>query len=72
MDAPDVVVCAKQMLSMAADPVQHSRRLAAVDAHLAGESWDATWAAMRGLIAAAAQTAPLPARQQAERSPAHV
>ena len=72
MDAPDVVVCAKQMLSMAADPVQHRRRLAAVDAHLAGDSWDATWAAMRGLIAAAAQTTPLPARQQAERSPAHV
>ena len=71
MDAPDVVVCAKQMLSMAADPVRH-RRLTAVDAHLAGNSWDETWAAMRCLIAAAAQTTPLPARQQAERSPAHV
>lgn len=68
IDAPDVVACARQMLNMAANPEEHRRRLAAVDAHLAGDSWDATWAAMRGLIAAAA--APLP--QQAERSPAHV
>lgn len=42
------------------------------DAGLAGDSWDATWAAMRGLIAAAAQTTPLPARHPAERSSAHV
>jgi Glycosyl transferases group 1 len=71
IDAPDVVACAKQILENAADPVQHRRRLAAVDAQLAGDSWDATWAAMRGLIAAAAQTTPLPARQRAERSSAH-
>lgn len=72
IDAPDVVACAKQILGDAADPVQHRRRLAAVDAQLAGDSWEATWAAMRALIAAAAETTPLPARQQAERRPAHV
>lgn len=70
IDAPDAVTCAKQMLAIAADPAQQRRRLAAVDAHLAGDSWDATWAAMRALIAAAAEATPLP--QQAVRSQAHV
>jgi glycosyltransferase involved in cell wall biosynthesis len=72
LDAPDVVASARQMLRVAADPAQHGQRLAAVDAHLAGNSWDATWAAMHGLITAAAATTPLPARAPAERRPARV
>lgn len=58
-DAPDMVECIALMLATAADPVCEARRLAIVDAHLAGNSWDDTWANMRRLILhAAAQRRP--------------
>ena len=42
-----------RLLAAAAHPARVTARLAAIDRQLAGNSWDATWAAMRALIAAA-------------------
>lgn len=72
VDAPDVVACAKQLLAVAADPGQYRRRMTAVDAHLAGNSWDATWAAMRELIAQAADPSPVSPASPVPRSQALV
>lgn len=46
----EVVECIEEMLANEADAALAGVRLAAVDAHLAGNSWDATWAAMREVI----------------------
>ena len=43
-----------RLLAAAADPLATATRLAAIDAHIAGNSWDTTWAAMRALISDAA------------------
>ena len=50
LDAPDVVACGRQILADAAHSGRAALRLAAVDAHLAGTSWDRTWAAIRALM----------------------
>jgi glycosyltransferase involved in cell wall biosynthesis len=52
--ADGMIACIEQLLANAADCSRATARLAAVDAHLAGNSWDLTWAAMRQLINQAA------------------
>lgn len=55
----DALIAAAERL-LALDAPQRAARLAAVDAHLAGSSWDQTWASMTSLITAAlAQRAPV-------------
>jgi glycosyltransferase involved in cell wall biosynthesis len=49
--ADDCVAAIDRLLAQ--NPAQRTARQALVDAHLAGNSWDATWAAMQILIAAA-------------------
>ena len=55
MDAAAMVAAIDGLLS--ADPAARAARRTAADAHLAGSSWDRTWAAMRALIETAAQPA---------------
>jgi glycosyltransferase involved in cell wall biosynthesis len=55
MDAPAMVAAIERLLR--ADPAARAARRTAADAHLAGSSWDRTWAAMRTLIDSAAQPA---------------
>lgn len=55
MDAPGMIAAIERLLS--ADPAARAARRTAADAHLAGSSWDRTWAAMRDLIDAAARPA---------------
>ncbi|MEI6417453.1 MAG: glycosyltransferase [Sphingomonadales bacterium] len=62
LDAADVVACAAEMLALNANPARRAQRLAVVDRHLAGTSWDLTWAAMQALISNAAAPALASAR----------
>lgn len=48
--AAEMVEAGNRVLAEAEKPSTAAERLAAVDNHLAGNSWDATWAGMRGLI----------------------
>lgn len=48
-----LVAGAERLLALSRDPLRARARLAAVDGHLAGSSWDKTWAGMKSLITAA-------------------
>jgi hypothetical protein len=56
-NAEAIIASIERMLGLSLDTTQVARRIATVDAHLAGNSWDRTWAEMRRLIAAAASLA---------------
>lgn len=58
-NAAAVAKCGDRLLAERVDPDRVAARRNAADAFLAGNSWDATWAAMRALIDAAARQ-PLP------------
>lgn len=57
-----MVATGDRLLAESADAARTAKRLAAVDRQLAGNSWDQTWTAMRGLIAAVAA---IPAAREA-------
>lgn len=72
--AEALVAAGDSLLAAEANPAARGLRLARVDAQLAGNSWDATWAAMRRLIAAAATPVSVSSCAVATRieEPAHV
>jgi glycosyltransferase involved in cell wall biosynthesis len=61
--AEAMAVAGDRLLAASDQPAKTSARLAAVDAQLAGNSWDATWAAMQALIR---DTLAIPAAQEAQ------
>lgn len=63
-DAAAMVSAGDRLLAEAGDVAGNTSRLAAVDTHLAGNSWDNTWADMHALIKAAA-VAPVSHLQEA-------
>jgi len=63
---------ADRMLAACGDVLAVRSRLAAVDRHLAGNSWDATWHGMRAMIETAATRDAVPAALVRKSEAAHV